>query len=524
MSDPMDTKLRELTYRLVEMAPEAPPYPEADLVQLQPTTETQSPRRQRNPLMWAAAAAAVALVVIGVPLVLFGPSSGTDPTTVPPATASTVPEEVAPTTVPEGTPTTVSETVGETVSFSVYLYSDDVTTRVGDPALIAVSRTETLQAVLLPDELAGLALDRLRDTAPPPGFSSAIPEGAAWTSIRVDDGVATINFTTEFASGGGTASMTARLAQVVFTATQFPEIDSVLFMIDGEVVDVFSAEGIVLDGPQTRADWFDDAQGIYLDTPAIGSIVTGTVGINGYANLPSGTVEIEITTTDGTLVNAGMSTITCGEGCWGEFAAAIPYTLEEDTEAIVSVFDTAGDGSRRHVMRYPVLLLASSDSAEGVLCSTLGLDLPLADQPGLPAPVAEMRQAIYVAAMACDIAALATLADAGDDPFLSSFGGDDALTYWTEAERRGEPILADLVRHLNLPFGVDEASEPTLYSWPSAQGATSLDEIPADEYAALLEMYSAAELENMYDVVGGYVGWRVGIDETPDWRYFVQGD
>ena len=48
MSDPIDTKLRELTYRLVEMAPEAPPYPEADVVQLQPS-ETKATRRSGAP-------------------------------------------------------------------------------------------------------------------------------------------------------------------------------------------------------------------------------------------------------------------------------------------------------------------------------------------------------------------------------------------------------------------------------------------------------------------------------------------
>ena len=101
---------------------------------------------------------------------------------------------------------------------------------------------------------------------PPPGFSTAIPSDAAWTNIRLDDGVATIDFPAEFASGGGTALMTARLAQVVFTATQFPDVDAVLFVIDGEVVDVFSAEGIVLTGRRLREDYYDDGQAIYVDS------------------------------------------------------------------------------------------------------------------------------------------------------------------------------------------------------------------------------------------------------------------
>jgi hypothetical protein len=79
MSDPIDTKLRELTYRMIEMAPEAPPYPEVDLVRLRPTHDPEGQPQRKNPLVWAAAAAALALVLVGVPLGLFGPGDETDP-------------------------------------------------------------------------------------------------------------------------------------------------------------------------------------------------------------------------------------------------------------------------------------------------------------------------------------------------------------------------------------------------------------------------------------------------------------
>ena len=361
MSDPIDTKLRELTYRMIEMAPEAPPYPEADLVQLRPTQDPKGQPRRRNPLVWAAAAAAVALVLVGVPLVLFGPGNGTDPTTIPPATATAVTEEVIPTTVPDQAPTTdVPETVEPSsvrYDYVVYLFSEDITTPGGDPALVAVSRTDTLETELLPDELAGLALDRLRDSDPPPGFSTAIPSDVQWTNIRLDGGVATINFPAEFASGGGTASMTARLAQVVFTATQFPEIDSVVFAIDGEVVDVFSDEGIVLDGPQTREDYYDDGQAIYVDSPLIGSVVGSPITISGVANVIDGNLEVEVATPGGDVVTGGSMTASCGSGCWGEFSAELPYVLDTQSPGFVTVYvRSTGDGSRQDLISIPVTL------------------------------------------------------------------------------------------------------------------------------------------------------------------------
>ncbi len=46
--------------------------------------------------------------------------------------------------------------------------------------------------------------------------------------------------------------MFARLAQVVYTLTEFDTVKDVRFMLDGEPVDVFSGEGILLEEPVGR--------------------------------------------------------------------------------------------------------------------------------------------------------------------------------------------------------------------------------------------------------------------------------
>jgi spore germination protein GerM len=69
--------------------------------------------------------------------------------------------------------------------------------------------------------------------------------------------VAKVDLSREFASGGGTFSVTARLAQVVYTLTQFPTVDAVEFYIEGVRSEVFSSEGIVLDRPQRFEDYDD---------------------------------------------------------------------------------------------------------------------------------------------------------------------------------------------------------------------------------------------------------------------------
>ncbi|MBT8215904.1 MAG: hypothetical protein KJO17_03545, partial [Acidimicrobiia bacterium] len=105
MTDRMDPKMRELTYRLIEMAPEAPPFPEEPMVQLQPTPKPASPASRPRRLVWVAAGAAVTIALIGTPLVMGVLSSETDPTT--PATQATVPDTAATTLPDQPTPTTI---------------------------------------------------------------------------------------------------------------------------------------------------------------------------------------------------------------------------------------------------------------------------------------------------------------------------------------------------------------------------------------------------------------------------------
>ena len=55
------------------------------------------------------------------------------------------------------------------------------------------------------------------------GIGTLIPKGTRLRGVSLTDGVATVDLSSQFSSGGGTLSMTNRLAQVVYTATQFSE-------------------------------------------------------------------------------------------------------------------------------------------------------------------------------------------------------------------------------------------------------------------------------------------------------------
>lgn len=91
------------------------------------------------------------------------------------------------------------------------------------------------------------------------GLTTLIPAGTAFRGLKIEKGVATVDLSPEFTGGGGTYSMTGRVAQVVYTLTQFDSVDGVLFLIAGEPLDVLGGEGVILEGPQTREDWPDFA-------------------------------------------------------------------------------------------------------------------------------------------------------------------------------------------------------------------------------------------------------------------------
>ena len=100
-------------------------------------------------------------------------------------------------------------------------------------------------------------------------ITTAIPAGTRLLGLTIKNGVATVDLSTEFDSGGGSASMQYRLAQVVYTLTQFSTVRSVVFQIEGQTVTVFGSEGIVLDGPVGRADYTDQLPAIFVDRPGL---------------------------------------------------------------------------------------------------------------------------------------------------------------------------------------------------------------------------------------------------------------
>ena len=273
-------------------------------------------------------------------------------TTIAPQTTTTA----APTTTagPETTTTTETEPTGMAVYFMLEQLEGE---EPPGPFLVPVYRDAIgAESAMTAMELllAGPTSDEIAGT---PAISTAIPEGTKVLGVEVAQGVATVDMSGEFDDGGGSFSMFARLAEVVYTLTRLPDIDAVAFEIEGEPVTVFSSEGIELDGPQQRDDYYDLLHPIFVDLPAWGEPVTSPIQVSGLSNVFEAVSQVMLTDDDGEPLFEDIVTATCGTGCWGEWSIEIPYEVDREQFGALIVWEfSAEDGSRIHIREYPVRL------------------------------------------------------------------------------------------------------------------------------------------------------------------------
>jgi germination protein M len=188
-------------------------------------------------------------------------------------------------------------------------------------------------------------------------ITTAIPDGTTLLGVTIKNGVATVDLSTEFDSGGGTASMQYRLAQVVYTLTQFSTVRSVVFQIDGTTVTVFGGEGIVLDGPQARSDYYDQLPSIFVDRPAYRAAIGNSARIAGNANVFEATFRVAILDAEGKVIADERAMASCGTGCRGTFDFLIGYQVAKAQWGTLRTYDPSEkDGAPEDIRDYPVWL------------------------------------------------------------------------------------------------------------------------------------------------------------------------
>ncbi|MCB0996933.1 MAG: GerMN domain-containing protein [Acidimicrobiales bacterium] len=322
---------------------------------------------------------AAMLAVIALILLAVGcGDDDDDATTVTPTAGPTVEPTAEPTTGPTSEPT-AEPTQGPTTEPTAEPTEEPTTEPTTEPGgehrvlvyfldgetLVVGGRTTTTAAVgadaieaLLAGPAAGFEADM--------GWHTEIPEGTELLGLDIADGTATVDLSSEFESGGGTLSVTARVAQLVFTLTQFPTVDTVDVWIDGEAVEYLTGEGFEAED-LSREDFLvqDLANApmpiILVESPYVGEEAPRPLTISGLSNTFEATVRYQVTDVDGEIVLDGFTTASAGTGTWGTFEIVLdqpdlPAFTREGVASVIVFEDSAEDGRPINIVEVPIVV------------------------------------------------------------------------------------------------------------------------------------------------------------------------
>ena len=190
------------------------------------------------------------------------------------------------------------------------------------------------------------------------GLGSAVPRGTRLLGLTIDGTRARVDLSGRFASGGGTLSMTARVAQVVYTLTQFRTVRSVEFLLDGSPVDALGGEGIELTGGQRRADWSSFEPAIFVQSPGAGAVISSPFTFSGTASVFEGSFQARLIDASGRRVVNVVVQASRGAPGRGRFSREIAFSTSAANGTLIVFSQSMEDGSRQNQVRIPVTFAA----------------------------------------------------------------------------------------------------------------------------------------------------------------------
>jgi spore germination protein GerM len=111
-----------------------------------------------------------------------------------------------------------------------------------------------------PNALLEAALQKMLTGSDNPELTSTIPAGTKLRQVQIESDGVHVDLSQEFTSGGGSTSMTGRLAQVIYTATTLNPEAPVWISVEGKPLEVLGGEGLIVDQPMTRESFKQNYQ------------------------------------------------------------------------------------------------------------------------------------------------------------------------------------------------------------------------------------------------------------------------
>ena len=296
-----------------------------------------------------------ALLAVAAALALTGCGSNGNapaaPTTSPPSTSGPATSSAPGSTSPTGSPTTPSAasstpgtpTAHPAVASAYFFAGTKIAPAHRQVAAPAVARG-AIDALLAGPSSAERAS----------GLTTAIPAGTRLLGLVISNGTATANLSKDFNTSVGGAPLTpARVAQVVFTLTQFETVHGAQLQVEGRPLTGFG--GMPFEQPLTRTQFEDWSPAVLVESPTIGDTVHSPARIYGSANTFEAIFQLEITDWDGKIVAQATVHATSGTGTRGTFDVTLPYRTDRTGSGeIIASYFSAKDGSRVVVAEIPL--------------------------------------------------------------------------------------------------------------------------------------------------------------------------
>jgi germination protein M len=185
-----------------------------------------------------------------------------------------------------------------------------------------------------------------------------LPEDTRILGINIDNGLATVDFSPEVLRANvGSSGEELGIASIVNTLTEFPTIQEVSFMVDGQVENAMDWWGHVglYEQPFQRdlSNVFEPA--IWVTSPVKDQVITSPVTIRGNARVFEATVSFRLKDAAGNVLAEGFTTAAEGAPGRGDFEGELAFKPDGSGQGQLEIFEESmKDGSDLNKVTIPV--------------------------------------------------------------------------------------------------------------------------------------------------------------------------
>ena len=194
------------------------------------------------------------------------------------------------------------------------------------------------------------------------GLSTDIPAGTRLNALALAGGTATADFTSNFAQPAANAVAARRVAETVYTLTQFPTVRRVVIKVGGRPLDQIASGGtggspdpLTIASPLRRNEpWTSFEPTVFVESPGVGAVLTSPFILRGSASVFEGSFAVMLVDKSGRRIVRKQVQASQGAPGRGRFRKTIPFSTSATEGTLIVYSVSMEDGSHQGEVRIPV--------------------------------------------------------------------------------------------------------------------------------------------------------------------------